>query len=199
MAPGEALSAAEARREEVRELGWKKVSLMWEPDMLELMRKLMQGAIELVGKGTGGDLAGGLTNREKTIVGDALREEGYLLASLLSTVDMRKSSHFYQVGAMKADRDAKLRDPVFGIFDDNERAYGRHRIHDEIGIIVGKCRISRILKEQGRIAFGCKSYKKNKRYDSYKKEISEHPNNKAKQDFTAGLPNFLVALRRHAL
>jgi putative transposase len=90
---------------------------------------------------------------------------------------------------MKADRDAKLRDPVFGIFDDNEGAYGRRRIHDEIGIIVGKCRI----------AFGSKSYKKNKRYDSYKKEIFEHPNNKVKQDFAAGLPNFLVALRRHAL
>ena len=134
-------------------------------------------------------MAGGLTNREKTIVGDALREEGYLLASLLSAVDMRKSSYFYQVGAMKADRDAKLRDSVFGIFDDNEGAYGRRHIHDEIGMVVGKCRI----------AFGSKSYKKNKRYDSYKKEISEHPNNKAKQDFTAGLPNFLVALRRHAL
>ena len=127
-------------------------------------------------------------------MGDALREEGYLLASLLSAADMRKSSYFYQVGTMKADRD-----PVFGIFDDNERAYGRRRIHDEIGIIVGKRRISRILKEQGRIAFGCKSYKKNKRYDSYEKEIFEHPNNKVKQDFTAGLPNFLVALRRHAL
>ena len=117
-------------------------------------------------------------------MGDALREEGYLLASLLSAADMRKSSYFYQVGTMKADRD-----PVFGIFDDNERAYGRRRIHNEIGIIVGKCRI----------AFGSKSRKKNKRYDSYKKEISEHPNNKVKQDFTAGLPNFLVDLRCHAL
>ncbi|MFC2647706.1 MAG: hypothetical protein ACFNZW_07050, partial [Coriobacteriaceae bacterium] len=84
---------------------------------------------------------------------------------------MKKSSYFYQIGAMKADRDAKLRDPIFGIFDDNEGAYGRRRIHNEIGMVVGKRRISRILKEQGRIAFGCKSYKKNKRYDSYKKEI----------------------------
>ena len=189
MAPGEALSAAEARRKEVKQLERKKASLMRELDMLDLMCKLMQGAIELPGKRTGGDLAGGLTNREKTIVGDALREEGYLLASLLSAVDMRKSSYFYQVGAVKADRDAKLRDPVFGIFDDNERAYGRHRIHDEIGMVVGKCRI----------AFGCKSYKKTKRYDSYEKEIFEHPNNKVKQDFAAGLPTFPVALRRHAL
>ena len=47
---------------------------MREPDMLELMCRLMQGAIELPGKGTGGDLAGGLTNRKKTIVVDALRK-----------------------------------------------------------------------------------------------------------------------------
>ena len=67
---------------------------MREPDMLELMCKLMQGAIELPGKGTEGDLAGGLTNRNKTIVGDALRE-GYSLTSLLCAVDMRKSSYLY--------------------------------------------------------------------------------------------------------
>jgi putative transposase len=94
-APGEALSAAEARRKEVKQLERKKTSLMRELDMLDLMCKLMQGAIELPGKGTGGELAGGLTNRVKTIVGDALREEGYLLASLLSAVDMKKSSYFY--------------------------------------------------------------------------------------------------------
>lgn len=68
---------------------------MREPDMLELMCRLMQGAIALPGKGTGGDLAGGLTNRNKTIVVDALRKEGYLLASLLCAVDIRKSSYFY--------------------------------------------------------------------------------------------------------
>lgn len=73
---------------------------------------------------------------------------------------------------MKADRDL-----VFGIFDDNEGAYRRHRIHDEIDMVVGK----------RRIAFGSKSCKKNKRYDSYKKEISEHPNNKVKQDFPTSL------------
>ena len=78
---------------------------------------------------------------------------------------------------MKADRDAKLRDPVFGIFDDNEGAYGRRCIHDEIGMVVGK----------RRIAFGSKSRKKNKRYDSYKKELFEHPNNKVKQDFPTSL------------
>ena len=132
-------------------------------------------------------------------VGGAGKARGGQKANLLCAVDMRKSSYLYQVGAMKADRDAEARDPVFGIFDDNERAYGRRRIHDKIGMVVGKRRISHILKEQGRIAFGSKIRKKNKRYDSYEKEISEHPNNKVKQDFTAGLPNFLVALRRHAL
>jgi hypothetical protein len=54
--------------------GGQKASLMRELDMLELKRKLMQGTIELVGKGTGGDLARGLTNRDKTILVDALRK-----------------------------------------------------------------------------------------------------------------------------
>ncbi|QUC04585.1 hypothetical protein [Atopobium sp. oral taxon 416] len=73
---------------------------------------------------------------------------------------------------MKADRD-----PVFGIFDDNEGAYRRRCIHDEIGMVVSK----------RRIAFGSKSRKKNKRYDSYKKELFEHPNNKVKQAFPTSL------------
>ena len=47
--------------------GGQKVSLMRELDMLELMCKLMQGAIELPGKGTGGDLAGGLTNGRRRL------------------------------------------------------------------------------------------------------------------------------------
>ena len=36
-------------------------------------------------------------------------------------------------------------------------------------------------------------------YSSQEGEISKHPGNLVGRDFTAGLPNFLVALRRHAV
>ena len=36
-------------------------------------------------------------------------------------------------------------------------------------------------------------------YSSQEGEISAHPNNRVRQYFTVGLPNFLVALRRHAI
>lgn len=36
-------------------------------------------------------------------------------------------------------------------------------------------------------------------YSSQEGEISAHPNNRVRQDFEAGLSNFLVALGRHAV
>ena len=41
--------------------------------------------------------------------------------------------------------------------------------------------------------------KKKCSYSSQEGEISAHPGNLVGRDFTAGLPNFLVALRRHAV
>ena len=41
--------------------------------------------------------------------------------------------------------------------------------------------------------------KKKCSYSSQEGEISAHPGNLVERDFTAGLPNFLVALGRHAV
>ena len=192
-APG----AAPSTSEEIEALERRKADLLRELDELELKRKVMEGAIGLLGKGTGGDPANGLTNREKTILVDSLRAEGHTLTSLLRAVGMKKSSYYYQVGAMKVDRDAEVRKLVVGIFDSNDGTYGRRRIRDEmaadpeVDAVVGERRISRILKEENLVALGYERRKKNRPYDSYEGEISEHPGNKVRQDFRAGLPNFL--------
>lgn len=101
--------------------------------------------------------------------------------------------HQYQQGALRApDRDEEARRRISEVFDANDGIYGRRRIHDELkarGETIGERRIARIMAEEGLEARG--RTKPKRRYSSYAGEVTEHPGNKVRQDFTAGLPNFL--------
>ena len=57
------------------------------------------------------------------------------------------------------------------------------------GETIGERRIARIMAEEGLEARG--RTKPRRRYSSYAGEVTEHPGNKVRQDFAAGLPNFL--------
>lgn len=172
------IAALEARKAELEEL--------------ELRRDITEGALEVLGKGAGADPASGLTNREKTLLIESLRPK-WRPCEPLSALGMARSSYQYQQGALRApDRGEEARRRISGVFDANDGIYGRRRIHDEPeagGETIGERRIARIMAEEGLEARG--RTKPKRRYSSYAGEVTEHPGNKVRQDFAAGLPNFL--------
>lgn len=170
----------------------RKAELEGELEELEPGRDIMEGALEVLGKGTGADPANELANREKTLLIESLRPK-WRLCRLLSALGMARSSYQYQQGALRApDRDEEARRRISEVFDANDGIYGRRRIHDEPeagGETIGECRIARIMAEEGLEARG--RTKPKRRHGSYAGEVTEHPGNKVRQDFAAGLPNFL--------
>ena len=152
----------------------------------------MEGALRILGKGQGADPRNELTNKEKTALINELRPR-WKLSRLLSALDMARSSYQYQQGALRApDRDEEARRRISEVFDASDGTYGRRRIHDELkdrGTTIAEHRIARIMAEEGLEARG--KTRPKRRYNSYVGEVTEHPGNKVKQDFAAGLPNFL--------
>ena len=184
--------AVRATQADMDALEARKRELVEELRRLELRRNVMEGALELLGKGAGADPANELTNREKTLLVEPLRPKRGL-PELLRALGMARSSHQYQLKAMRSpDRDAEAREMVCAVFDANDGTYGRRRIHDELkaqGHVVGERRIRRIMAEERLEARG--KAKPKRGHGSYEGEVSEHPGNKVRQDFEAGLPSFL--------
>jgi hypothetical protein len=158
--PPRGAAGAKATPEEAGAPERRKADLLREPDGLEPKGRAMRGAVGLPGKEGGGDPANVPANRERTILVDSPRKEGYSLASLLRAAGPKRSSHFYQVGAMRADRDAGVRELAPGIFDDNDETYGRRRTRDEmaanpeIDTVIGERKVSRVPREGNRVAWG---------------------------------------------
>lgn len=175
------IEALEARRSELEA----------EVRSLELRRDIMQGAIDLLGKGAGAAPENELTNREKTLLVDSLRPK-WALRDLLESLSMPKSSYYYQRGSASGDRDAGARELVRAVFDANDGKYGRRRVSDELkaaGHVIGERRAARIMREEGLVARGVP--RRRRGYSSYAGEVSEHPGNRVGHDFSAGLPNLL--------
>ena len=193
--PGGA-AGAKATPEGAGALEREKADLLREPDGLEPKGKAMRGTIGLLGKEGGGDPANVPANRARTVLVDSLRKEGHSLASLLRATGPKRSSHFYPVGAMRADRDAGVRELAPGTLDDNDGIHGRRRIRDgtaaspEIDTVIGERRISRVPREGNRVAWGHERRKENRPHDSCAGEIPGNPGNLVKRDFRPGLPDF---------
>ena len=157
---------------------------------LELKKAILEGTVELLGKDPGAD-PNRLTNREKVLLIDSIRPD-WPLKALLAEVGLARSSYQYQIAAIaRGDRHAELREAICEVFDANDGAYGRRRIHDELaanGIVAGEHLIASIMSEEHLIARG---RKRKRGYNSYKGELSEHPGNLVNRDFTSALPNFL--------
>ena len=154
---------------------------------LQLERDILEKAGEILKKGKGISLET-LTNREKAVVIDALRNK-YRLKVLLKAINMEKSSYCYQSNTMKkTDKYSELRANVRRIFNESYCNYGYRRIHAEVkksGVIVSEKVIIRIMDEEGLQIRRAKS----KKYSSYAGEISPEVENIINRDFHAETPN----------
>lgn len=83
--------AVRATRADIDALEARKRELVEELRRLELRRDVMEGALELLGKGAGADPANELTNREKTLLVESLRPK-WGLSELLRALGMVFSS-----------------------------------------------------------------------------------------------------------
>lgn len=159
---------------------------------LKLETAVWKGAAELVKKDPGADPSN-LTNREKTILVGALRDE-FTLGELLDAVGLAKSSYFYQVHAMEApDKYAELRDSIAEIFRENNATWGYRRIWgalrtSEEPVFVSEKVVRDIMRDGNLVVI---YHAKKKNWSSYKGEESPAPPNLVGRDFSAGLPNFL--------
>lgn len=129
-----------------------------------------------------------MTNREKTIVIDALRDRYPLNALLLATA-MAKSSYFYQKQALqRADKYSALRKKVKEILKKNRCVYGYRRIHAVLrnqGLACSEKVVRRTMGEEQLVVQG----RKKRKYSSYLGEISPAVPNVLERDFHAEQPN----------
>lgn len=136
-----------------------------------------------------------LTNREKAPAIEHLRQTtGHALKDLTASSRISKGPYEHQRAALaRPDKHAELRSRTADAFEGASRSRGyRHVTHGPGGpegpIVVSEKVVRRIMREEGmevtRKGAG-------KPYGSYKGEITDAPENLAKRDFAAGLPNSL--------
>lgn len=129
-----------------------------------------------------------LSNREKTKLVDALREE-YGLTELLERLDLARSSYFYHRSPIRvADKYADVRRTVAEIFEDNHRSYGYRRVQAALSrqrVFLSEKVVRRLMKQGGLHA----ARPKRRRYRSYIGEISPAQDNIINRDFHANAPN----------
>jgi transposase InsO family protein/transposase-like protein len=154
---------------------------------LQLEHDLLKKANELLKKDLGVDPQL-LSNREKMVLVDALREE-YGLTELLDRLDLARSSYFYHRSPMRiADKYAEVRRTMTEIFESNHRSYGYRRIQASLNrqrVFVSEKVVQRLMKQEGLYA----ARPKPRRYRSYVGEISPAPENIINRDFHAAAPN----------
>ena len=153
----------------------------------EPRRAVLEGMVELLGKGQGAD-PGMPADREKTIPVESLGP-AHKLRDLLEVVGSAKASHRYQVRALaKADKYAGLRIRICEIFHDSCGRYGHRRarsVSRAEGATVSERVVCRIMAEEDLKA--CRP--KKRRYSSYEGEISAAPENPVDRDLRADAPD----------
>lgn len=153
---------------------------------LKLEKDILQEAAKVIKKDQGINLSS-LTNREKAIIINALRDR-YILKYLLEILNMAKSSYCYQINSMNHDKYVGLRSYVKNVFNEAKGRYGYRRIHSVIktsGIIVSEKVVRKIMKEEQLIA----NPVQNKKYNSYRGEISPEVANVIERNFHTDKPN----------
>jgi transposase InsO family protein/transposase-like protein len=154
---------------------------------LSLERDILEGTAELLKKDPGVDPSK-LSNKEKATLIDALRNR-HPLTMLLASLNIAKSSYFYQSSAAKApDKYAGCRTRIHEIFCENKSRYGYRRIHALLareGVCISEKIVRRIMKEEGLEVV----IKTNRKYNSYKGEITPAVENLLERDFHADKPN----------
>lgn len=154
---------------------------------LQLEQDILKKANELLKKDLGIDRRL-LTNREKTVLVDALRTT-YPLNELLRELGLPRSSYFYHRSRVEvADKYAEVRRAMAGIFERNYRCYGYRRIHASLSrqsLKISEKVVRRLMKQECLVAIA----RRRRRYGSYMGEIAPAPDNLLKRDFRASAPN----------
>ena len=154
---------------------------------LQLERDILEKADEILKKDRGINLET-LTNREKAVLIDALRDS-YRLKELFDVMNIAKSSYCYQRHTLhRPDKYNALRSEVKDIFIEAHSCYGYRRIHASVqrsGTCVSEKVIRRIMKE-ARLSV---ARPRKRRYSSYMGEISPEVENVVNRDFSADAPN----------
>jgi len=179
--------SVEELKNEIKDLNTEAENLRKQVYRLQLEKDVLEKAAEVIKKDQGITL-NTLTNREKAIVIDTLRDK-YLLKELLSVFHMAKSSYCYQEKAINSpDKYEEIRELVRQEFSASNGVYGYRRIHIKIKAsarAISEKVIRRLMKEEQLVV---KAIKK-KKYSSYMGEISPAVKNLLKRDFKADKPN----------
>ena len=154
---------------------------------LQLEHDILKKANELIKKGMGIDPQL-LSNREKTMLVDALKQT-YALPELLAILGLARSSYFYhRARLLVADKHAVARRVIADIFELNHRCYGYRRIRAALirqQVFVSEKVVRRLMRQEGLAAVTTRR----RRYGSYYGEISPAPENLINRDFRAAAPN----------
>ncbi|MEC5217774.1 putative transposase, partial [Actimicrobium sp. GrIS 1.19] len=154
---------------------------------LQLEHDLLKKANELLKKGLGVDLPL-LTNREKTILVDALKQI-YELSELLVELGLARSSYFYHRARLRRpDKYADARLAITDVFECNHRCYGYRRMRAALGrqrMFISEKVVQRLMRQECLVVAATRR----RRYGSYLGEISPAPENLINRDFQAATPN----------
>lgn len=180
-------STLEALRTQTAELEREKAELERRVYELRLENDILIKAADVIKKDQGINLDT-LTNREKAVVIDALRDK-YRLNTLLKKLQIAKSTYCYQEQCLRrADPYAEFRARIHEIFHGSGGCYGYRRIHTMLkreGMVISEKVVRRIMREDGLIVY-CSRKRK---YSSYIGEITPVVENVIDRDFHAELPN----------
>ena len=154
---------------------------------LQLEHDLLKMAAELLKKGQGINLVL-LTNREKTLVVDALRQT-YAVPELLDKLDLARSSYFYHRARLLGhDKYVDVRLAIIEVFELNHRCYGYRRMKASLSkrhLNISEGVVRRLMGQAGLSI----TTPRRRRYHSYGGEISPAPENIINRDFHAENPN----------
>jgi putative transposase len=173
--------------DDLTELERQAESLRRDNRKLQLENDLLKKANELLKKGLG-VTPQLLSNRDKTLLVDALKHI-YSLAELLSELDLARSSYFYhQARLRKPDKYADARVAITDVFQSNHRCYGYRRMRAALSrhqLHISEKVVQRLMKQECLVV----AANRKRRYGSYLGEISPAPENLINRNFQAATPN----------
>jgi putative transposase len=154
---------------------------------LQLEHDILKKANELIKKGLGIDQPL-LTNREKTVLVDALRQT-YALSELFAELDFARSSYFYHRARLQvAEKYVDVRRTMADIFELNHSCYGYRRMQASLfrqKVFISEKVVQRLMRQESLVV----PAKRRRRYSSYFGEVSPAPDNLINRDFHATEPN----------
>jgi transposase InsO family protein len=154
---------------------------------LRLEHDLLKMAAELLKKGQGINLIL-LSNREKTLMIDALRQT-YAVPELLVELGLARSSYFYhRARLLGPDKYVDVRLAITDVFELNHRCYGYRLIKASLSkrhLHISEGVVRRLMGQAGLTI----ATPRRRRYHSYGGEISPAPENIINRDFHAATPN----------